>query len=95
MEGDPPMFEILVGIALIVFASKVGPAVAHRLGHGVDRDVRRQLDDLESRVATTEDRMLDLSAGTHERFVEVEERLDVAERVLQAERQRDRLPRGE
>ncbi len=89
------MFEILFGVALIVLASKIGPAIARRVGQGVDTDVRRQLDDLESRVTTSEDRILDLSAGTHERFVEVEERLDVAERVLQAERQRDRLPRGE
>ena len=91
----PRMFEILFGIALIVLASKIGPAVARRVGQGVDTDVRRQLGDLESRVTTSEDRILDLSAGTHERLVEVEERLDVAERVLQAERHRARLPRGE
>jgi hypothetical protein len=88
------MFEILFGIALIVFASKVAPAVSRRIGQGADPQLGRRLEELEERVATSEERLLDLSAGTHERFVDVEERLDFTERVLQQQRHREGLPRG-
>jgi hypothetical protein len=88
------MFEILFGIAIIVFASKVAPAVARRVGQGTDSKVGRRLEELEERATTTEDRLLDLSAGTHERFVDVEERLDFTERVLQQQRHREGLPGG-
>ena len=87
------MFEILLGIAIITFASKVAPALAQRLstGGGFSPEAQRRLEDMEQRLAQTEERLLGLSAGTHERLVDVEERLDFAERVLQQHRQRDRL----
>ena len=88
------MFEILFGIALIVFASKVGPAVARRVGQGEDPRLARRLHDIEDRVTTNEERLLGLSAGTHERLMDIEERLDFAERVVQSQRHRQQLPGG-
>ncbi len=86
------MFEIFFGIALIVFASKVGPAVARRVGQGNDPGLARRLQDMEDRVTTNEERLLGLSAGTHERLLDIEERLDFAERVVQSQRHKKQLP---
>jgi hypothetical protein len=87
------MFEILAGIALIVFAQKTAPALARRLsGQTMDGTAARRLEDLEQRIAQNEDRLLEFSAGAHDRMMEVEERLDFAERVLQQQRQQHKLP---
>ncbi|UCF40581.1 MAG: hypothetical protein JSW43_12775 [Gemmatimonadota bacterium] len=87
------MGELLIGIAFIIFASKVAPAVAKRLSsHAGDPDLGRKVDEMDRRLAQNEERLLELAAGTHERFVDAEERLDFTERVIQQQRERSRLP---
>jgi hypothetical protein len=45
------MFEILLGVALITLASKVGPAWARRIeGQGTDPEVVRRLGEAEERL---------------------------------------------
>lgn len=90
------MFEILLGIACIVFASRVAPAIARRIGgQAVDTQLVKHLEDLDQKMARSEDRLMALSAGTDDRLLEIEERLDFAERLLQQQRERERLPGAE
>ncbi len=90
------MGELLIGIAFIIFASKVAPAVAKRLSsHSGDPDLARKVEDMDGRLAQTEERLLELAAGTHERFVDAEERLDFTERVIQQQREQQKLPRSQ
>jgi tetrahydromethanopterin S-methyltransferase subunit G len=89
------MFEILLGIAFITLASKVGPAWARRIeGQGADPELARRLAEAEERVAQMEERLLSLAAESHERMLEVEERVDFTERVLQQQRAGKRLGEG-
>jgi uncharacterized coiled-coil protein SlyX len=86
------MGELLIGIAVIVFASKVGPAIAARIradaGSGAPRDQRR----FEARLTELEERVTAFTGETGERLVELEERVDFAERVLQQHRERGLPP---
>jgi hypothetical protein len=85
------VFEILLGIALITLASKVGSAWSRRIGGPSDATMSKVVEDLEQRVNQNEERIMELSAATHERLVEAEERLDFTERVLQQERAKGKL----
>jgi aminoglycoside N3'-acetyltransferase len=90
------MFEILLGVAAIVIASKMAPAMAARMsGRVKDPDYERRFREVEERLEDVQDKVMKLSAGAHERLVEVEERIDFAERVLQQQRDVDRLEPGE
>lgn len=88
------MFEILFGIALIVFASKMGTAWSRRVGGPDASRVLKAVEDLDQRVAQNEDRIMELSAATHERLIDLEERADFAERVLQQQRDKRRIEPG-
>ena len=89
------MFEIFFGIALIVLASKVGPAVSRRISGGaMDAGAARRLDQMEERLEQMEERVLSLASDNHERLLEVEERVDFAERVLQQQRSTQLPPQG-
>jgi len=90
------MFEILLGIAFIVLASKTAPALAHRIGSGAPSpDVERRMRALEETVEEMRERLLTLGGESHERLVDLEERMDFAERVIQQARDRTRLEPGE
>ena len=90
------MFEILFGIALIVLASKTAPALAARIGgDGAGPDTERKLQALAERLKQTEERVMTMMADSHERLIDIEERLDFAERVLQQQRTQEKLGRGE
>lgn len=86
------MAEILIGIAFIVLASKVGPALAHRISAGADSDIVRRVRDMDARLAETEDRMAALATESNERLVDLEERVDFTERVIQQQRERGQIP---
>ena len=89
------MFEIFLGIAILVFASKVAPEVAARVGgQRVDGEMQRRLLEMEERLEQTEERLLTLAADSHERLVDVEERVDFTERVIQQQRAQGQLPEG-
>ena len=89
------MFDILFGVALIVLASKVGPAVARRIDNkGLEPDATRRLQEMQERLEQVEDRVLTLASDSHERLVDMEERMDFAERVLQQQRSAQLPPQG-
>ena len=89
------MFEILLGIGFIVLASKVGPALAQRLREqSATPDVDRRLADLEDGIEEVRERLLTLGSESHERLMDLEERLDFAERVLHQQREQTRLEPG-
>lgn len=69
--------------ALIVVKSPLGKALADRLAGRYPENDGRLESDLEPVVHQLEDRVLDL-----------EERLEFAERMLQAQKERDRLQAG-
>jgi glycine/serine hydroxymethyltransferase len=89
------VFEIFLGIALIVFASKVGPAMAQRIsGQAMDAQVAQRMRELEERLEQMDERVLSLASDNHERLVDIEERVDFAERVLQQQRSAQLPPQG-
>ena len=55
------------------------------------RMIRQRLDDLEQRLGETEEHLAQLSRSD-EQILELDERLEFAERLLQQIRNRDRLP---
>lgn len=90
------MLEILGGIALIVLASRVAPALAMRLsGQVKDPDYERRLRDVEERLGEIQERLVGLAADAHERIMDLEERVDFTERVLHQNRDQERLEPGE
>lgn len=86
--------EFFLGLALFILVLRMTPALVRRVsGRAVDSDeLRKRLDDTEQRLAKSEERLRGLAEGTHERLVDIEERLDFAERVLQQQREARRLP---
>ncbi len=90
------MFEILFGVALIVLASKTAPALAAKIsGDGASPEAERKLQALAERLKQTEERVMTMMADSHERLIDIEERLDFAERVLQQQRTQGKLGPGE
>jgi glycine/serine hydroxymethyltransferase len=90
------MFEILFGVALIVLASKTAPALAAKIsGGGAGRDTERKVQALADRLHQTEEKVMTMMSDNHERMVDIEERLDFAERLLQQQRAQGKLGRGD
>ena len=90
------MFEILFGVALIVLASKTAPALAAKIsGHGASPDTERKVQALAERLQQTEEKLMTMMADNHERMVDMEERLDFAERLLQQQRAQGKLGQGQ
>ncbi len=89
------MFEILLGVAFIVLASKTGPALARRIGgQAATPDMERRLADLEDGTEELRERLMTLGSESHERLMELEERVDFTERVLHEQREQTRLEPG-
>ncbi len=90
------MLEILGGIALIVLASRTAPALAARLSGQVrDPEYERRLRDVEERLNEVQERLVGLAADAHDRLLDLEERVDFTERVLQQNREQEKLEPGE
>ena len=89
------MLDIFLGIAILVLASRTAPALARRLsGQSLDGEAVRRLREMEERLEQTEERLLTLASDSHERLVDIEERVDFTERVLQQQRAQGQLPEG-
>jgi aminoglycoside N3'-acetyltransferase len=89
------MFEIFLGIAILVVASKVAPELATRLSsQRLDGEAQRRMQEMEERLEQTEERLLSLASDSHERLVDIEERVDFTERMLQRQRSQGQLPEG-
>jgi len=89
------VFEILLGVGFIVLASKTAPALARRIGgQAATPDMERRLADLEDGMEEFRERLATLGSESHERLMEIEERMDFAERVLHQQREQTRLEPG-
>ena len=85
----------LVALALAYLIFRATPAIVRRVASGgLDTESKARLDDLEHRLQETEERLRGLAAATDGRLVDLEERQDVAERVLQRVREDRALPEG-
>jgi len=87
---------------VVILASLTGSGVAilltvaftHRLRHGPggSKTLTKQLQETQRRLEETESVLRELSAATGERMSEIEDRIDLTERMLQQHRQQDKLP---
>jgi uncharacterized protein involved in exopolysaccharide biosynthesis len=89
------IMALVGGFTLIGVVDKVGSAWAARLkSTAADAsDLQRRLAELEQRLAETDARLQDLAADD-DRVLDLEERVEFAERLLQQLRDPGRLPPG-
>ncbi len=89
--------EFFVGLAFFILILRLTPVLVRRIGGQTadSGELRKQLEDAERRLSEMEGRLRGLSEGTHERLLDLEERLDFTERALQQQPQRRRLPGAE
>jgi hypothetical protein len=81
----PVLITIAVMGAAVVIVGPLARALARRLEGGAGREVQAELDELRSRVTQLEEGQT--------RLIDVEERLDFAERVLARPQEPDRVER--
>ena len=63
-------------------------------GQAIDSQVAQRMQEMEERLEQLDERFLQLAADNHERLVDIEERVDFAERVLQQQRTQQLPPQG-
>lgn len=90
----PPGVTMLIALGALAAATIVFYPLMRALGRrlegraaGLDPETRSELDQLRERVAELE--------GMQHRMLELEERVDFAERLLSQRREAERLPRGD
>ncbi|MDH4131399.1 MAG: hypothetical protein OEV95_06295, partial [Gemmatimonadota bacterium] len=90
-EWTVPQEEVGVGlvfaVSFVVLALRRARALRHQAEGGEEPEASRRIEELEDRLA-------ELEAGQG-RVLELEERLDFAERMLARESERARLPQGQ
>ncbi len=89
--------EFFVGLAFFILILRLTPVLVRRVGGQTadSGELRKRLEDAEQRLSEMEGRLRGLSEGTHERLLDLEERLDFTERALQQQPERRRLPGAE
>jgi hypothetical protein len=91
------LFAVVVILAALTGSGVVislTNAFTHRLRHGPggSKTLAKELQETQRRLEETESVLRELSAATGERITDMEDRLDLTERILQQERQQDKLP---
>ncbi len=87
--------SFFIAIAIMMLIIKATPAIVKRIeGGGLDTGSRERLDELDHRLQETEEQLRRLVSATDSRLVDLEERQDVTERVLQRVKERKALPEG-
>jgi uncharacterized coiled-coil protein SlyX len=88
--------SFFIGIAIFLLILKATPAIVKRIeGGAMDRAGSQRVDELERRLAEVEDNLRTLGGATDSRLVDLEERQDINERVLQQVKDVRTLPRGQ
>jgi hypothetical protein len=85
--------SFLIPLAIFLLILKATPAIVKRIEGGAGGSQR--VDDLERRLAEVEDNLRTLGGATDSRLVDLEERQDINERVLQQVKDVRTLPRGQ
>ena len=74
--------DFLVGLAVFILVLRLTPVLVRRIGGQTadSGELRKRVEEAEQRLAEMEGRLRGLSEGTHERLLDLEERLDFTER---------------
>ena len=90
------LLTLIGGFAAIGAMATIASAVAKRLrgGSGPSEEVMHRLEETEQRLSEAEARLDELS-GADARLAELEERSEFTERLLQQQRERERLLGGD
>jgi tetrahydromethanopterin S-methyltransferase subunit G len=95
---DPDVIRLLTligGFAAIGAMGTLAHAAAKRIrGDAGSSEITSRLEETEQRLADAEARIDELSRA-EERLEELDERMEFAERLLQQQRDRERLPPGD
>ncbi len=95
---DPDVIKLLTligGLAAIGYMGALAHAAAKRIRSGAgSSEITSRLEETEQRLADAEARIDELSRA-EERLEELDERMEFAERLLQQQRDRERLPPGD
>ncbi len=96
MEGVLTLLLLVGGFGAIAMMMSLGGALVKRIGTTSpgSADLQRRLAELENRLVAAEEELADQAASTGDRFLEVDDRIEFAERLIQEMRARDRLPKG-
>jgi len=87
--------SFFIGIAIFILILKATPAIVRRIEGGAKGGGSSQrVDELERRLAEVEDNLRTLGGATDSRLVDLEERQDINERVLQRVKDTRTLPKG-
>ena len=86
-------FLVALAVAMLVF--KATPAIVKRIEKGgLDVGSRERLDEMDHRLQDTEEQLRRLASATDSRLVDIEERQDITERVVQRVKESKALPEG-
>ena len=95
MDGVILLLTLVGGFAAIGAIGTLATAAAKRIrGDSGSPEITSRLEETEQRLADAEARIDEL-ARNDERVAELEERVEFAERLLQQQRDRERLPSGD
>ncbi len=87
--------SFLVTLAIFMLILRATPAIVKRIERGnVDPAAADRIDELERKLGEVEENLRTLGAAADGRLVDLEERQDVTERVLQRVKDTKALPRG-
>jgi len=87
--------SFLVGFAVFMLILKATPAIVKRIeGGGMGAGSGPHGEELERRLAELEENLRTLGGATDSRLVDLEERQDITERVLQKVKDTRALPQG-
>lgn len=87
--------SFLVGLAVFLLIIKATPAIVRRIeSGGMDAGSSQRVDELERRLTEVEDNLRTLGGATDSRLVDLEERQDINERLLQRVKDIRTLPKG-
>lgn len=84
--------SFFIGIAIFILILKATPAIVKRIEGGAGSSQR--VDELDRRLTEVEDNLRTLGGATDSRLVDLEERQDINERVLQRVKDTRTLPKG-
>ncbi len=91
--GIMMLLVLLGGSGAICTMLVIGIAVAKRISAPQSTELPRKLAELERRLAETEDGLAEHSSSVDGRFLEMDDRLEFTERLMQQMRDRERLRR--
>ncbi len=91
---DPLLMVLIIVGGCAALPIAIGFAKRIEAGPPQSTELEKKLAELERRLAETEDGLAEHSSSVDGRFLEMDDRLEFTERLMQQLRDRERLPRG-